>query len=131
MVFIVDPSRETLAAIEANKLQIPVVGTADTNVDPDQLTYPIPVNDDAIKCIKLICKAVADAAIEGAAERAARLPEIEAQEAAAAASESESQQLPSDVQDDLLAAMSATGTLSFSPDEDPPATPASGGATGA
>ena len=98
-----------------------------TNVDPDQLTYPIPVNDDAIKCIKLICKAVADAAIEGAAERAARLPEIEAQEAAAAAGEAESQQLPSDVQDDLLAAMSATGTLSFSPDEDPPVTPAAGG----
>jgi small subunit ribosomal protein S2 len=128
MVFIIDPSRETLAATEANKLQIPVVGTADTNVNPDQLTYPIPVNDDAIKCIKLICKAVADAAIEGAAERAARLPVIEAQEAAAAAGEVESQQLPSDVQDDLVAAMSATGTLSFSPDEDPPAAPASGGA---
>jgi hypothetical protein len=71
MVFVIDPSRETLAAVEANKLGIPVVGTADTNVNPDQLQYPIPVNDDAIKCIKLICKAVADAVIEGAAERAA------------------------------------------------------------
>ncbi|NBO51927.1 MAG: 30S ribosomal protein S2 [bacterium] len=120
MVFIVDPSRETLAAIEANKLGIPVVGTADTNVDPDLLNYPIPVNDDAIKCIRLICSAVADAVIEGAAIRAARLPEIEAQEAAAAAAESatESPEVTA-VQDDLVAALSASGTLSFSPDDDP------------
>jgi small subunit ribosomal protein S2 len=120
MVFIIDPSRETLAAIEANKLGIPVVGTADTNVNPDLLTYPIPVNDDAIKCIRLICTAVADAVIEGAAIRAARLPELEAQEAAAAAAENAADAPESsDVQDDLVAALSATGTLSFSPDEEP------------
>lgn len=120
MVFIIDPSRETLAAIEANKLGIPVVGTADTNVDPDLLNYPIPVNDDAIKCIRLICAAVADAVIEGAAIRAARLPELEAQEAAAAAAESAADAPEAlDVQDDLVAALSATGTLSFSPDEEP------------
>jgi small subunit ribosomal protein S2 len=120
MVFIIDPSRETLAAIEANKLGIPVVGTADTNVDPDLLNYPIPVNDDAIKCIRLICAAVADAVIEGAAIRAARLPELEAEEAAAAAAESAAEAPEgSAVQDDLVAALSATGTLSFSPDEDP------------
>jgi small subunit ribosomal protein S2 len=120
MVFIIDPSRETLAAIEANKLGIPVVGTADTNVDPDLLNYPIPVNDDAIKCIRLICAAVADAVIEGAAIRAARLPELEAQEAAAAAAESAAgAPEASAVQDDLVAALSATGTLSFSPDEEP------------
>ncbi len=123
MVFVIDPSRETLAAVEANKLGIPVVGTADTNVNPDQLQYPIPVNDDAIKCIKLICKAVADAVIEGAAERAARLPELEAQEAAAAAAAAPENQAASDAQDDLVAALSAAGTLSFSPDEEPaPAT---------
>ena len=120
MVFIIDPSRETLAAIEANKLGIPVVGTADTNVNPDLLNYPIPVNDDAIKCIRLICAAVADAVIEGAAIRAARLPELEAQEAAAAAAENAADAPDaSDVQDDLVAALSATGTLSFSPDEEP------------
>ena len=120
MVFIIDPSRETLAAIEANKLGIPVVGTADTNVDPDLLNYPIPVNDDAIKCIRLICTAVADAVIEGAAIRAARLPELEAQEAAAAAAENAADAPEAfDVQDDLVAALSATGTLSFSPDEEP------------
>lgn len=120
MVFIIDPSRETLAAIEANKLGIPVVGTADTNVDPDLLSYPIPVNDDAIKCIRLICAAVADAVIEGAAIRAARLPELEAQEAAVAAAESAADAPEaSDVHDDLVAALSASGTLSFSPDEEP------------
>ena len=120
MVFIIDPSRETLAAIEANKLGIPVDGTADTNVDPDLLNYPIPVNDDASKCIRLICTAVADAVSEGAAIRAARLPELEAPEAAAAAAENAADAPEaSDVQDDLVAALSATGTLSFSPDEEP------------
>ncbi len=126
MVFIIDPSRETLAAVEANKLGIPVVGTADTNVDPDQLQYPIPVNDDAIKCIRLICVAVADAVIAGQAERAARLPELEAQEAAAAAVQNaEAQPGAAENQDDLVAALSATGTLSFSPDEEPVTPPTS------
>jgi len=126
MVFIIDPSRETLAAVEANKLGIPVVGTADTNVNPDQLQYPIPVNDDAIKCIRLICVAVADAVIAGQAERAARLPELEAQEAAAAAVQNaEAQPGASEAQDDLVAALSATGTLSFSPDEEPVTPPTS------
>ena len=119
MVFIIDPSRETLAALEANKLGIPVVGTADTNVNPDQLQYPIPVNDDAIKCIRLICASVADAVIEGAAIRAARLPELEAQEAAAAADGAEPVPGASEAQDDLVAALSAAGTFSFSPDEEP------------
>ncbi|MEY4389226.1 MAG: ribosomal protein [Chloroflexota bacterium] len=132
MVFIVDPSRETLAAVEANKLGIPVVGTADTNVDPDQLSYPIPVNDDAIKCIRLICAAVADAAIEGAAIRAARLPEIEAQEAAAAAAAADAADMSPivpEATDDLVAALSASGTLSFSPDDEP--APGAGPASGA
>jgi len=73
----------------------------------------------------LICKSVADAVIEGAAERAARLPELEAQEAAAAAAAAPESQAASDVQDDLVAALSAAGTLSFSPDEEPaPTAPA-------
>ena len=56
---------------EANKLEIPVVGTGDTNVDPDELDYIIPANDDAIRAIRLLCTLVADAAIEGA-QRARR-----------------------------------------------------------
>jgi hypothetical protein len=63
--------------------------------------------------------------IDGAAERAARLPELEAQEAAAAAAAAPESQVASDVQDDLVAALSAAGTLSFSPDEEPaPTAPA-------
>ena len=71
-IFIVDPHRERIAVTEANKLEIPVVGTGDTNVDPDELDYIIPANDDAIRAIRLLCAAVADAAIEGAQQRSAR-----------------------------------------------------------
>ena len=66
LVFIVDPHRERIAVTEANKLEIPVVGTGDTNVDPDELDYIIPANDDAIRAIRLLCTLVAEAAIEGA-----------------------------------------------------------------
>ena len=48
-IFIVDPHRERIAVTEANKLEIPVVGTGDTNVDPDELDFIIPANDDAIR----------------------------------------------------------------------------------
>jgi len=65
-VFIVDPHREHIATVEARKLEIPVVGTGDTNVDPDELDYIIPANDDAIRAIRLLCSLVADAAIEDA-----------------------------------------------------------------
>src|SRR6476660_6080295 len=75
MVFIVDPHRERIAVTEANKLEIPVVGTGDTNVDPDELDFIIPANDDAIRAIRLLCTLVADAAIEGARERSARAVE--------------------------------------------------------
>ncbi|MEO8208050.1 MAG: 30S ribosomal protein S2, partial [Chloroflexota bacterium] len=71
-VFIVDPHRERIAVTEANKLELPVVGTGDTNVDPDEIDYIIPANDDAIRAIRLLCSLVADAAIEGARERASR-----------------------------------------------------------
>ena len=72
VVFIVDPHRERIAVTEANKLEIPVVGTGDTNVDPDELDYIIPANDDAIRSIRLLCALVAEAAIEGAQQRSAR-----------------------------------------------------------
>ena len=73
-IFIVDPHRERIAVTEANKLEIPVIGTGDTNVDPDELDYIIPANDDAIRAIRLLCQLVADAAIEGARPaRGARL----------------------------------------------------------
>src|SRR4029453_15072361 len=68
-IFIVDPHRERIAVTEANKLEIPVIGTGDTNVDPDELDFIIPANDDAIRAIRLLCTLVADAPIEGARAR--------------------------------------------------------------
>ena len=64
-VFIVDPKKERNAVLEAKKLGIPVVAIVDTNCDPDDADYIIPGNDDAIRAIKLISAALADAVIEG------------------------------------------------------------------
>jgi small subunit ribosomal protein S2 len=64
-VFVVDTKKEYIAVREANKLGIPVIALVDTNVDPDPIDYPVPGNDDAIRSIRLITHAVADAAIEG------------------------------------------------------------------
>jgi len=63
-VFVVDPNKEHLAVAEARKLKIPLVGIVDTNCDPDKVDYVIPGNDDAIRAIKLIVGAMADAVIE-------------------------------------------------------------------
>src|ERR671921_1257164 len=71
-VFIIDPHRERIAVTEANKLEVPVIATGDTNVDPDEIDHIIPANDDAIRSIRLLCTLVAEAAIEGQRERAAR-----------------------------------------------------------
>ncbi|CAN5867219.1 30S ribosomal protein S2 [soil metagenome] len=71
-LFVIDPQRERIAITEARKLEIPIIGTGDTNVDPDLIDYIIPANDDAIRAIRLLCSVIADAAIEGAQERAAR-----------------------------------------------------------
>ena len=71
-IFIIDPHRERIAVTEANKLEMPVVATGDTNVDPDEIDHIIPANDDAIRSIRLLCTLIADACIEGQQERAAR-----------------------------------------------------------
>lgn len=63
-LFVVDPKKEHLAVAEARKLNIPIVGIVDTNCDPDEVDYVIPGNDDAIRAIKLIAGAMADAVIE-------------------------------------------------------------------
>ncbi len=76
-VFVIDPHRERIAVTEANKLEVPVVATGDTNVDPDEIDHIIPANDDAIRSIRLLCQLVADACIEGQQERAARAVEPE------------------------------------------------------
>ena len=64
-LFIVDPRKERIAVSEARKLNIPIVAIVDTNCDPDEIDYIIPGNDDAIRAVKLIASAIADAVIEG------------------------------------------------------------------
>ncbi len=64
-LFIVDPRKEKIAVAEAKKLGIPIVAIVDTNCDPDDVDYVIPGNDDAIRAVKLIAGAMADAFIEG------------------------------------------------------------------
>jgi small subunit ribosomal protein S2 len=112
-VFIVDPHRERIAVTEANKLEIPVVGTGDTNVDPDELDYIIPANDDAIRSIRLLCSLVAEAAIEGAQERATRAIEPEPEPMLEEVAYDDAQ-----ASDELVAALAGGGALSFAPDEE-------------
>ena len=64
-MFIVDTRKEKIAVAEARNLGIPVVAIVDTNCDPDEVDYVIPGNDDAIRAVKLIAGAMADAVIEG------------------------------------------------------------------
>jgi len=68
-VFIIDPAQETIAVQEARKLRVPIVAITDTNCDPDLVDYVIPGNDDAIRSVRLITGAIADACVYGAARR--------------------------------------------------------------
>ncbi len=65
VLFVVDPRKEHIATLEANRLGIPVVAIVDTNCDPDEIDYIIPGNDDAIRSVKLISGKMADAMLEG------------------------------------------------------------------
>ncbi|MDQ7844232.1 MAG: 30S ribosomal protein S2 [Armatimonadota bacterium] len=71
-VYVVDTRKEHIAVLEARKLGIPVVAIVDTNCDPDEVDYPIPGNDDAIRAVRLITSRVANAALEGLEERRKR-----------------------------------------------------------
>ena len=64
-LFIVDPKKEKIAVSEARKLNLPIVAIVDTNCDPDEVDYVIPGNDDAIRAVKLIAGAMANAVMEG------------------------------------------------------------------
>ena len=81
-LFIVDPRKERIAVSEAKKLGIPIVAIVDTNCDPDEIDYVIPGNDDAIRAVKLIAGAMANAIIEGREGRMGAAAE-ETEEAAA------------------------------------------------
>jgi small subunit ribosomal protein S2 len=101
-IFVVDPHREQIAIAEAHRSEIDVVAMVDTNCNPDQIDYPIPANDDAIRAIRLLTGKIADAVLEGVAQREAASG---ARDAEADAAEGE----------DLDA--KAVGGLVFTPDD--------------
>ena len=84
-MFIVDPRKERIAVSEARKLNIPIVAIVDTNCDPDEIDYVIPGNDDAIRAVKLIAGAMADAVLEG--RQGEHMEEASAEEEPVAAAE--------------------------------------------
>lgn len=76
-IFIIDTRKERTAVMEARRLEIPIIALADTNCDPDEMDYPIPANDDAIRAVRLLCAKIADAAVEGRRELEAQQKDVE------------------------------------------------------
>ncbi|HET9230838.1 MAG TPA: 30S ribosomal protein S2 [Vitreimonas sp.] len=72
LMFVIDTNKEAIAIKEAKKLGIPVVAVVDSNCDPDEVTYPIPGNDDAARAIQLYCDLIADAVLDGLTESQVR-----------------------------------------------------------
>ena len=68
LMFVVDSKKERIGVSEGNKLNIPIIAIVDTNADPDLITVPIAGNDDAIRSVELITKAIADAVVEARRE---------------------------------------------------------------
>ncbi|UCC60224.1 MAG: 30S ribosomal protein S2, partial [Dehalococcoidia bacterium] len=81
-LFIVDPTKERNAVAEAKRVGVPIIAIVDTNCDPDEIDYPIPGNDDAIRAVALFCSVIADAVLEGkqAIEIMAEKEELEEEE---------------------------------------------------
>ena len=76
-LFIVDTRKEQLAIQEALRLEIPVIALLDTNSDPDEVQYPIPANDDAIRAVRLLTSKIADAVIEGRQARESAMADLD------------------------------------------------------
>jgi len=90
MLFVIDTPKEALAIKEAKKLGIPVIGICDTNSNPNEIDYPVPGNDDAIRAISFYCDMISSAILDGmASEIAAQGVKVEEAEIAAAATEEE------------------------------------------
>ncbi len=109
-LFIVDTKKERLAVMEALRLEIPIVALVDTNSDPDEVEYPIPANDDAIRAVRLICERMADAVIEGRTMRMSAMVDVEG------ATEEDLAALPTSFSpDDNGATQPEESELSFAP----------------
>ncbi len=78
-MFVVDSKKEKIAVAEGNKLKIPIVAIVDTNADPDLITIPIAGNDDAIRSVELIARALAESVLEARREAPVRVEEEDAE----------------------------------------------------
>lgn len=79
-LYVVDTRKEHIAIHEARRLDIPIVALLDTNSDPDEVDYPIPANDDAIRAVRLLSSKIADAVYQGTQEYASTVAKEEAEE---------------------------------------------------
>ena len=95
-IFIIDTRKERTAVLEARRLDIPIIALADTNSDPDEIDYPIPANDDAIRAVRLLCAKIADAVIEGRRELEAQQKDSEAEAVEAGEPEESSETINTD-----------------------------------
>jgi small subunit ribosomal protein S2 len=98
LVFVVDVKKEAIAVKEARRLGIPVVAIVDTNCDPDLVDFPIPANDDALKSVQCIAKAIAESVIEGSQRIAARQADEAMAQGAETKGSSEKQEAPEKAQ---------------------------------
>jgi small subunit ribosomal protein S2 len=117
-VWVVDTRKEHIAVTEARKLGIPVVAILDTNCDPDEVDYPIPGNDDAIRAGSLLTRIVADAVAEGLRLRSAYAAEAAGKEGAAVAASPADEEPLAEWERELLEAGeqdTATATARFGP----------------
>ncbi|MSQ33468.1 MAG: 30S ribosomal protein S2 [Dehalococcoidia bacterium] len=110
-LFVVDPTKERNAILEARKMGLPLVAMLDTNCDPDEIDVPIPANDDAIRAVRLMCNKIAEAVLDGVGLRKAQDEEQAAQESAELARATTT---PAEAG----AAPVSPQTFSFSPSED-------------
>ncbi len=96
-IFVVDTSRELIALSEAHRLNIPVIGTLDTNCDPDEVDYGIPTNDDAIRAVRMVTDFIADAVLAGTQASVTAEEMANAPAAAAPAEAAEAAEAPAEV----------------------------------
>ena len=97
-VYVVDTKKEHTAILESKRLEIPVIGIADTNSDPDEVDYVIPGNDDAIRAIKLVTYLISESVLEG--KRGVAEEALLAEKAAADAA-AEAKELPADIDEEM------------------------------
>jgi small subunit ribosomal protein S2 len=81
-MFVIDVGKEDIAVAEARRLSIPIVAIVDSNCNPENIDYPVPGNDDALRAIDLYCRLVADACIEGGQIHQAKLRDSKSKEPA-------------------------------------------------